>query len=192
MNRYIDSEIILTRKVKYIVYVYIMIIIIIVLSLIIVFMLFNYKTYYKLHGIVINNNDHYYIKIYVPLEDIKYITNNNIVIIDNKKYNYKIEEIDKEYFTDNILTYQVITINLEIPNKYKFDNLTLDLKFLKENKKIIDYLLRKWGNMKELDKVAMKNIEGGANPILITGIVTAIVAFISGILNGVANPKKCN
>jgi hypothetical protein len=39
--------------------------------------------------------------------------------------------------------------------------------------------------MKELDVTAMKNIEGGADPILITGIV-------SGILNGIANPKKCN
>ena len=41
--------------------------------------------------------------------------------------------------------------------------------------------------MKELDVTTMKNIEGGADPILITGI-----AFVSGILNGIANPKKCN
>ena len=47
MNRYIDSEIILTRKIKYIVYVYVMIIIIMLLSLIIAFMLLDYKTYYK-------------------------------------------------------------------------------------------------------------------------------------------------
>ena len=63
---------------------------------------------------------------------------------------------------------------------------------IKENKKIIDYLLRKWGVMKELDVTTMKNIEGGADPILITGIVTMVIAFVSGILNGIANPKKCN
>ena len=89
MNRYIDSEIILTRKIKYIVYVYVMIIIIMLLSY------------------------------------------------------YQIREIDSEYFTDNITTYQIVTINLDMPNKYKYNNLTLDLKLIKENKKIIDYLLRK-------------------------------------------------
>lgn len=60
-----------------------------------------------------------------------------------KKYYYQIREIDSEYFTDNITTYQIVTINLDMPNKYKYNNLTLDLKLVKENKKIIDYLLRK-------------------------------------------------
>ena len=139
MNRYIDSEIILTRKIKYIVYVYVMIIIIMLLSLIIAFMLLDYKTYYKLRGLVTKDD----IKLYIPLDNIKFITNNNIIIIDNKKYYYQIREIDSEYFTDNITTYQIVTINLDMPNKYKYNNLTLDLKLLKENKKIIDYLLRK-------------------------------------------------
>lgn len=44
--------------------------------------------------------------------------------------------------------------------------------------------------MKELDVTTMKNIEGGADPILITGIVTMVIAFVSGILNGIANPKN--
>lgn len=143
MNRYIDSEIILTRKIKYIVYVYVMIIIIMLLSLIIAFMLLDYKTYYKLRGLVIKEDSSYYIKLYIPLDNIKFITNNNIIIIDNKKYYYQIREIDSEYFTDNITTYQIVTISLDIPNKYKYNNLTLDLKLIKENKKIIDYLLRK-------------------------------------------------
>jgi len=143
MNRYIDSEIILTRKIKYIVYVYVMIIIIMLLSLIIAFMLLDYKTYYKLRGLVTKDDSSYYIKLYIPLDNIKFITNNNIIIIDNKKYYYQIKEIDSEYFTDNITTYQIVTINLDMPNKYKYNNLTIDLKLVKENKKIIDYLLRK-------------------------------------------------
>ena len=85
MNRYIDSEIILTRKIKYIVYVYVMIIIIMLLSLIIAFMLLDYKTYYKLRGLVIKDDSSYYIKLYIPLDNIKFITNNNIIIIDKSK-----------------------------------------------------------------------------------------------------------
>ena len=180
MNRYIDSEIILTRKIKYIVYVYVMIIIIMLLSLIIAFMLLDYKTYYKLRGLVTKDDSFYYIKLYIPLDNIKFITNNNIIIIDNKKYYYQIREIDSEYFTDNITTYQIVTINLDMPNKYKYNNLTLDLKLIKENKKIASTVYPAY------------QFEGGADPILITGIVTMVIAFVSGILNGIANPKKCN
>ena len=46
--------------------------------------------------------------------------------------------------------------------------------------------------MKELSKNEMKKIEGGANPILITSIITTIISFIVGIVSGYSNPKKCN
>lgn len=142
---YIDSEIILNRKIKDIVYVYVIIIIIIVLSLIILSMLFNYKTYYKIKGIIIYENNNYYTKLYIPLDDIKYIVNNNFVIIDNKKYQYQVDNINSEYLTDNSNSYQIITLLINIPSKYKLSNLTLNLKFIKENKKIINYIIRKWG-----------------------------------------------
>lgn len=146
MNKHIDSEIIMQRKINSFVYVYIMIIIILVLSLIIFFMLFNYKTYYKTKGIVTEENDYYYIKTYIPLNNIKYLTNNNIVIIDKNKYKYSIKNIDKEYYTDNQNTYQIITIDLDLPSKYQYNNLTIELKLKKEEKKIIDYILRKEKN----------------------------------------------
>ncbi len=31
-----------------------------------------------------------------------------------------------------LLLYQIVTINLDMPNKYKYNNLTLDLKLIKE------------------------------------------------------------
>lgn len=142
MNKYIDSEIILTRKIKYFVYVYILIIIIITLSLITMSMIFNYKLYYKVKAIVTEDN---YLKVYMPLDDIKYILKNDYLLIDNKKYKYYIKEIDKEYLTDNKVTYQVITLELSLPSEYKYHNLTLDIKLIKEDKKIIDYILRRRG-----------------------------------------------
>ncbi len=147
MNNYIDSEIILHRKINYIVYIYIMIIIIIVLSLIILSMLSNYKIYYKVKGIVAKEENNYSIKIYIPLEDTKYIIKNDYLIINKEKYKYQIKDINSEYVTDNITTYQIITLDLNLPNKYKYNNLILNIKVIKENKKIIDYLLRKWGNI---------------------------------------------
>ena len=143
MNKYIDSEIILQRKVGPLIYVYIMIIIVIMLSLIIVFIILHYKTYYNVKGIVTSDENHYYIKIYVPLDNIKYLINNNIIKINNKDYEYKIISLDSEYFTDNTITYQVVMIEANIPSIYKFNNLNLELKFLKEDKRIIDYILKK-------------------------------------------------
>ena len=143
MNKYIDSEIILQRKVGPLIYVYIMIIIVIMLSLIIVFIILHYKTYYNVKGIVTSDENHYYIKIYVPLDNIKYLINNNIIKINNKDYEYKIISLDSEYFTDNTITYQVVMIEANIPSAYKFNNLNLELKFLKEDKRIIDYILKK-------------------------------------------------
>ena len=117
MNKYIDSEIILQRKVGPLIYVYIMIIIVIMLSLIIVFIILHYKTYYNVKGIVTSDENHYYIKIYVPLDNIKYLINNNIIKINNKDYEYKIISLDSEYFTDNTITYQVVMIEAKIPKR---------------------------------------------------------------------------
>lgn len=142
MNRYIDGEIILERKIGPIVYVYIMIIIVIMLSLIMLFILCYYKTYYNVRGVVIEESSHYYIRIYVPIEYLKYITDNDIVKIDDVKYKYKIISIDSEYFTDNMTTYQIVRIEVNMKDKYRFNNLTLDLKLLKENKRIIDYIIK--------------------------------------------------
>lgn len=46
--------------------------------------------------------------------------------------------------------------------------------------------------MKILDNIEMKRVDGGANGILIGTVVAVIVSFISGILSGYSNPKKCN
>lgn len=46
--------------------------------------------------------------------------------------------------------------------------------------------------MQELTKNEMKKINGGASAVLIGTIVTVIIAFVSGVLNGYSNPKKCN
>ena len=138
---YIDSEIILQRQISPLVYVYIMIIIVIMLSLIILFIMCSYKTYNVVRGVVIEEDNHYYIRIYMDIELIKYITDNEIVKIDNKEYKYKIISMDSEYFTDDITTYQIVKIEVDLDNKYRYNNLTLTLKFLKENKRIIDYIL---------------------------------------------------
>lgn len=139
--KYIDNEIILNRKVGPLVYVYIMIIIVIMLSLIIFCLLCYYKTYYTIRGVVIYEED-FYIRIYVPIEDIKYIADNDIVRINKRDYKYSIFSIDSEYFTDNNNTYQIVKVKVDLDNKYRFNNFTMDLNFLRDNKRIIDYIIK--------------------------------------------------
>lgn len=140
--KYIDNEIILQRKISSLVYVYIMIIIVFMLSLIILCFLFNYKIYYKTRGVIEYIEDYYYIRIYIPIEDIIYITNNDTVRINKKDYVYNIFSIDNEYFTDNNKTYQVIKLMSDLDKEYRFNNLTVDLSFLRDNKRIIDYIFK--------------------------------------------------
>lgn len=139
---YLGSEVILKRKIGPLMGVYVMIIIVIMLSLIIFFVLFHYKTYYFVKGTIVLEDNNYYTDVYVPIDDEVYITKNNVAIIDGKKYEYSIFDIAKEYYTDNNVTYQRIRLKIGLSDYLKFNNLTVDLKILKEDKRIIDYLLK--------------------------------------------------
>ena len=118
-----------------------MIIIVIILSLIIFFIEFHYKTFYHIKGTVIIKDENYCISLLIPLNQIKYITDNHSVEIDKKNYDYQVISISNEYYSDNKTTYQKIEIEVSLDNKYKYENLTIDLKFLKENQRVIDYII---------------------------------------------------
>ncbi len=46
--------------------------------------------------------------------------------------------------------------------------------------------------MHELKKEEMIEVNGGANPVIISAIVAGVVTFVIGLLEGYSNPKKCN
>ena len=119
-----------------------MIIIVIALSLIIFLTLFHYRTYYKVKGVVEKVDDDYYIRVYFLLDDVNYLIDNNKVIINKKEYAYKIFMIEDEYLSDNEYTYQSILLKINIPSKYMFNNLCLNLQFIKDEKRVIDYIMR--------------------------------------------------
>ena len=142
MNNCIDSRIIINRNIKSIIYVYIMIIIVIVLSLIIFLLLFHYKTYYKVNGIVSSSDNKYYLEVYVPRGYIGYFNNSNILYIDNVSYKYSIISTNEDYYTNGIDTYVIVDIRLDLSDNYKYVNLVLELKLLKDDKRVFDYLFK--------------------------------------------------
>ena len=117
-----------------------MILIICALSLIIVCMLFHYKEYYFFKGTVTEEENSYYLKCYIPISETKYITLNDTLIINKKTYKYSIKSISEEYFNDKNETFQEVVLNINLDNKYRYNNLVLNLKLLKEDKMVIEYL----------------------------------------------------
>ena len=135
----IELDLILDRKK----YPYIYSITFIIITNIIIFLIIsltcNYKTYCKVLGKVVDNNN-YLLEIPCEYNNIEYIINNNTLSINNKIYNYNIINVDNNlYVTQENINYLLVYLSYnEIP---KINNLVLEVKILKENKKIIYYIL---------------------------------------------------
>lgn len=129
------------RNIGFMVYVYIMIIIVIVLSLIIFILLFRYKTYYRVNGIIVYENDKYLMRVYVPSNYTDYFVNTNSFEINGKSYKYNIVSSNNEYLVGDMGNYVMFDIEFVIPDNYKYVNLILEIKLFKEDKRIIDYFI---------------------------------------------------
>ena len=135
MNDMLDIEIILKRqKYSYIYNVGIVLIIILIIFIYVSF-IYEYKTYYITKGVVKNNK----IELLVNVDDIKYISNNNILKADDILYSYQIDEISENMYVDE--TYNNYKyVYLYVNNLSYINNYVYSLKLEKENKKIIEYI----------------------------------------------------
>lgn len=135
MNEILDIEIILNNNKYHKIYSISTILIICILIFIYVTTLYSYQTYYITKGKFIDNK----LELIVSLDDIKYITNQNNLIINNKIYNYKITSISDEIYIDELYN-NYKYLYLEVMNLNNINNYVYELKIQKENKKIIEYL----------------------------------------------------
>ncbi len=135
MNDILDIEIILKRKKYPKIYNIGLILTIIILIFIYIIFTYKYQTYCLLKGRVVDNQ----LELFVSIDDIKYIKNNNILEIDNVIYSYTIDKISSDmYLDENYHNYQYIYIN--IPNISNIENYVYEIKIPKENKIIAKYL----------------------------------------------------
>ena len=84
-------------------------------------------------SIVIDNDCNEYINDYVD---------NLINVFSNDSYKYSIISTNEEYYTNGVDTYVIVDIGLELSDNYKYVNLVLELKLLKDNKRVFDYLFK--------------------------------------------------
>ena len=135
MNEILDIEIILNNNKYHKIYSISTILIICIFIFIYVTTLYNFQTYYITKGKIIDNQ----LELIVSLDDIKYITNQSNLMINNKIYNYKIINISNElYIDESYNNYKYLY--LEVKNLNNINNYVYELKIKKENKKIIEYL----------------------------------------------------
>jgi len=135
MNDILDIEIILKKQKKTKIYNIGLVLLIILLIFIYVSFIYTYKIYYINKCTMIDGN----LKLLVNLDDIKYITNNNSLKIDNIYYEYQISKISEELYVDETLN-NYKYIYLKVNNLNNINNYVYEIKLVKENQKLIEYL----------------------------------------------------
>ena len=132
MNDILDIEIILQKQKYPLIYNVGIIILLILLVFIYISCIYNYKTDYITLGTVKNN----YLELLVNIDDIKYISNQKELKIDNKTYKYSIKSISEKLYVDeskNNYKY----VHIKVHNLSNIENYVYKIKIEKENKKII-------------------------------------------------------
>ena len=135
MNDILDIEIILQKQKYPLIYNVGIIILLILLVFIYISGIYNYKTYYITLGTVKNN----YLELLVNIDDIKYISNQKELKIDNKTYKYSIKSISEKLYVDeskNNYKY----VHIKVHNLSNIENYVYKIKIEKENKKIIEHI----------------------------------------------------
>ena len=138
----IDSYIILNRKVSLVIKSFVFNIGLIITLIIWGINTLEYQTFFHIHCKVLNFNSYYFLEVLIKEEEVNKIINQNLLLIDNKEYNYKVIKVEPEIIYKDNTNYQKIILEVpNIDNNYKKNNYHLDIKIKKENKKIIKYLI---------------------------------------------------
>lgn len=136
----VQSYIILNRKTnnitKFIIYL-----IILMFIFFLFLMHFKYTKYYTTVGQVINEKDCYQLLVYVPIDKLKIIKENQSLFINNVKYNYKISYIYDYYTISNqVDNYIKVVLDIKLENKDKIVNNLIDIKIIESQEELFYYL----------------------------------------------------
>lgn len=137
----LDSYIILNRKSKFIMKFFIVNGLILLLLVMIGMNTIYYKIYYQFHSKIFYFNSLYYFEVLIPESEVLNITSQKEVIIDSKVYYYQVLKVDSSIIYQDDVNYQKVYLKVEhLDSKYQKNGYELDIKILKDKKKIIDYL----------------------------------------------------
>ena len=118
---------------------------IIFLFLLILFIfLLNYKIslYNTFDARIIRMEDSYYVQVLVPM-DIQTFIQSNKFLVDNKEYEYEIDNINEEYVSYNNKNYMLVNITSNLDKSYNIENNYLKIKQPTKKDTIFNILLKK-------------------------------------------------
>lgn len=140
MNNGIYAEIFLRKSVPFI-YKLVVIMFILIIICIVYILNIDYYSVINTKGVVKVIDNEYYLVISVKEDDVKYLVNGDYFMFNDKFVYYKIVDIDEDVYSDNNDNYRVIYLKAMLDKKYRVNNLNLDIRINRENKKIINYVI---------------------------------------------------
>lgn len=139
----IDYYIILHRKTSLIIKIFIVIVLFIILFVVWGINTFYYQSFFHIHSTISNFNSFYYLEVLIPVKEVYQITNQNKIIVDSKEYNYQVYKVESDLVYQDGINYRKLYLKVfYLEEEYLMDGYQIDVKILKENKKIIDYMMK--------------------------------------------------
>ncbi len=134
-----NKEIIFNIKNKLVILLSSIVIISFIIMIILAHLL-KVEKYYQNKGIVVLDNDNYYLKLYVDFENIETIINNSSILINEDNYQYNIISIS-DLLESNYDNYQIFYLQILNPNKNLLvNNLVINYKILTDRESLIKYI----------------------------------------------------
>lgn len=134
-----NKEIIFNIKNKLVILLSSVVIISFIIMIILAHLL-KVEKYYQNKGIVVLDNDNYYLKLYVDFENIETIINNSSILINEDNYQYNIISIS-DLLESNYDNYQIFYLQILNPNKNLLvNNLVINYKILTGRESLIKYI----------------------------------------------------
>ncbi len=125
------------RKIPKILLIWLILLSFIIAVLIIINHCFKFNSYYQVQGIVKDN----LLSVYVLVDDLKNITGNNTVYIENDKYKYKVASMKEEIISNNTLFYKEVLLHIDLKDKNFIDNNIIKVKFIVKEMTIFEYII---------------------------------------------------
>lgn len=125
------------RKIPKILLIWLTLLSFIIAVLIIINHCFKFNNYYQVQGIVKDN----LLSVYILVDDLKNITGNNTVYIENDKYKYKVASMKEEIISNNTLFYKEVLLHIDLKDKNFIDNNIIKVKFIVKEMTIFEYII---------------------------------------------------
>ena len=120
--------------------VFLIALLIIVLGFIITTSLLSYQKYYYNKGIIYRQDNEFYIKMFVDIDDVKDVIENNTISIDGEEYKYHVYYVKKDlYVNDSYKNYQEILLKSTLKNP--IENRVVNVSIRTKREKIIKFII---------------------------------------------------